>query len=57
MRKRWIPSVVLVLATIGFASAQVQTKESQASMTPAQAIERLKEGNRRFVSGERKARD
>ena len=57
MRKRWIPSVVLVLATIGLASAQVQTKESQAAMTPAQALERLKEGNRRFVSGERKVRD
>ena len=57
MRKRWIPSVVLVLATIGFASAQVQTKESQAAMTPAQALERLKEGNRRFGSGERKVRD
>lgn len=57
MRKRGIPSVVLVLATIGFASAQVQTKESQAAMTPAQAIERFKEGNRRFVSGDRRVRD
>src|SRR5688572_29378231 len=28
-----------------------QTKASQAAMTPAGALERLKEGNRRFVSG------
>ena len=53
---------ILVLAagllTVGvFATAQVQTKESQTAMTPAQALERLKEGNRRFVSGQRKTRD
>ena len=36
---------------------QVQTKESQAAMTPAAAIERLKEGNRRFVSNAMKPRD
>jgi carbonic anhydrase len=38
-------------------AAQVQTKESQAAMTPARALETLKEGNVRFLEGKRKARD
>ena len=29
-----------------------QTKESQAIMTPAQALQILKDGNERFVNGE-----
>jgi carbonic anhydrase len=37
--------------------AQVQTKESQSSMSPTQALEKLKEGNARFVSGQSKPRD
>jgi carbonic anhydrase len=36
---------------------EVQTKESQAAMTPAAAIERLAEGNRRFVANATKQRD
>jgi carbonic anhydrase len=36
---------------------QVQTKESQAAMTPASAIDRLQQGNRRFVSNQMKPRD
>ena len=32
-------------------AAQVQTKESQAAMTPARALETLKEGNVRFLEG------
>ncbi len=36
---------------------EVQTKESQAAMTPAAAIERLQEGNRRFVASSMKQRD
>jgi carbonic anhydrase len=36
---------------------QVLTKESQAAMTPAAAIERLKEGNRRFVANAMRPRD
>jgi carbonic anhydrase len=36
---------------------EVQTKESQAAMTPAAAIERLQEGNRRFVANAVKQRD
>jgi carbonic anhydrase len=39
------------------AAPKVQTKESQAAMTPAAAIERLKEGNRRFVANTMKPRD
>jgi len=34
-----------------------QTKESQAAITPARAIEKLKEGNQRFKSGASVARD
>lgn len=44
-------------AVAAVAFAQVQTKESQAAMTPAAALARLKEGNARFVSGQLKPRD
>jgi carbonic anhydrase len=59
----WI-SVALLVASTGFASADdpkaeakpatgsvVQTKESQAAMTPAKALDALKEGNKRFLAG------
>ncbi|MFY9551323.1 MAG: carbonic anhydrase family protein [Thermoanaerobaculia bacterium] len=46
---------LLLIATA--ASAQVQTKESQAAMTPARALAILKEGNGRFVAGAREPRD
>jgi carbonic anhydrase len=36
---------------------EVQTKESQAAMTPAAALERLEEGNRRFVANATRQRD
>ena len=39
------------------AAGQVQTKESQAAMTPASSLTVLKEGNARFLSGHRKPRD
>jgi carbonic anhydrase len=39
------------------ASSPVQTKESQAAMTPQQALEELREGNARFVAGKPQARD
>ena len=39
------------------AVAAVQTKESQAAMTPAQALAELKEGNARFVAGKPLHRD
>ena len=36
---------------------EIQTRELQNAMTPAAALERLKEGNRRFVSNTTKRRD
>jgi carbonic anhydrase len=39
------------------ASSQVQTKESQTAMTPAQALAALKAGNARFVAGQPLKRD
>jgi carbonic anhydrase len=41
----------------GGAVAPVQTKESQAAMTPQQALEELREGNARFVAGTPRARN
>jgi carbonic anhydrase len=49
-----ILSLLLVAAA---ASAQVQTKESQAAMTPAAALAHLRDGNGRFLSGARQPRD
>jgi carbonic anhydrase len=46
--------VFLLAAT---ASAQVSTKESQSATTPAKALERLREGNVRFVAGKGEPRD
>src|SRR5262245_24749077 len=39
------------------ANPEVQTRESQAAMTPAAALERLKAGNARFVSNATTKRD
>jgi carbonic anhydrase len=39
------------------ASATVQTKESQAAMTPDQALAELRDGNARFVAGQPLHRD
>ena len=39
------------------AVAAVQTKESQAALTPAQALAKLKAGNARFVTGKPLHRD
>ena len=39
------------------APAAVQTKQSQAAMTPKAALEQLKDGNARFVGGHRLPRD
>ena len=47
--------LLLIFVTFGIASAQtVQTKESQAKMTPHAALGRLKEGNARFAAGKAK---
>lgn len=50
-------AALVAAAAAAIALAQVQTKESQMSMTPAQALQRLKEGNARFVSGKPLTRD
>jgi len=39
------------------AKPEVQTRESQAAMTPSAALERLKAGNARFAANEMKERD
>ena len=57
-----VPRALLFLclscSLAGIAGAvEVQTSASQAAMTPDQAIERLKEGNARFVANKTKARD
>src|SRR5690242_9780592 len=36
---------------------QVQSKESQSAMSPADALAKLREGNARFVAGQSKARN
>jgi len=51
MNRRIRLGAILGIAIAVAASAQVQTKESQAAMTPSKALSRLKEGNARFVAG------
>ena len=64
LSRPWI-SIALLVASTGVASpgdpkvaarpaagaSVVQTKESQAAMTPAKALDTLKEGNKRFRAG------
>ena len=38
-------------------AAKTQTKESQAAITPAQALQKLKDGNARFVAGNMRKRN
>jgi carbonic anhydrase len=50
--------VALSCSLGGIAGAvEVQTKESQAAMTPDQALQRLKDGNARFVANKMKPRN
>ncbi|RDI42075.1 carbonic anhydrase family protein [Aquicella lusitana] len=44
-------------AALAEAYSGIMTKEKQASMTPQEVLERLKEGNQRFISGQMKNRD
>ena len=44
---------LLALLFGAFAFAQVQTKESQAAISPSKAVSLLKEGNARFLAGSR----
>jgi carbonic anhydrase len=58
MLRRTAASVLFVAAaTASAVFAQVQTKDSQAALTPGKTLELLKEGNARFVAGKPKKRD
>ena len=53
-------SAVLAIGLVAIAAGsygQVQTKESQAVLTPVKSLELLKEGNARFLVGKPKKRD
>lgn len=52
VRRTTVLAVAFAAALAAPAFAQVQTKESQAALTPSRAIDLLKEGNARFL-GER----
>ena len=52
-----VPLLLVAQAGPPHPKPEVQTKESQAAMTPAAALERLKEGNARFVANDTKRRD
>jgi carbonic anhydrase len=49
-----IPHLLLIAAAaslVSCATSSVQTKESQAALTPQQVIKKLQDGNERFASG------
>jgi carbonic anhydrase len=50
-------ALILAVPTVAFADAVTQTKETQAAMTPAEALQMLKDGHERFVKGEMLERD
>jgi carbonic anhydrase len=56
LRRTQILALVFAAAALP-ALAQVQTKDSQAALTPARTLDLLKQGNARFVSGKPKKRD
>jgi len=56
LRRTQILALVFAAAAIP-TLAQVQTKESQAVLTPAKTLDLLKQGNARFVAGKPKKRD
>jgi carbonic anhydrase len=57
VRRTTVLAVALAAGLAASAFAQVQTKESQAALTPSKALDLLKEGNARFLGGKTKARD
>ena len=57
VRRTAVLAVAFAAALAAPAFAQVQTKESQAALTPSKALDLLKEGNARFLGGKMKARD
>jgi carbonic anhydrase len=56
-RRTTVLALVFAAAASAHAIGQVQTKDSQAVLTPGKALELLKEGNARFVVGKPKKRD
>ena len=56
LRRTQILALVFAAAALP-ALAQVQTKDSQAALTPARTLDLLKQGNARFVAGKPKKRD
>jgi len=56
LRRTQILALVFAAAALP-ALAQVQTKDSQAALTPARTLDLLKQGNARFISGKPKKRD
>ena len=55
-----IQSTLLILATaslVSCATSEVQTRASQASTTPQQALQSLKDGNARFAAGRSRHHD
>ncbi|HKD19495.1 MAG TPA: carbonic anhydrase [Thermoanaerobaculia bacterium] len=56
-RRTTVLALALAVAASAHAIGQVQTKDSQAVLTPGKALELLKEGNARFVVGKPKKRD
>jgi len=57
MTNRIAVFAVLLCGTAQLAAAQVQTAESQAAMTPAAALARLREGNARFAANAPQSHD
>jgi len=56
----WLATAVPLAAQDAAGSGklpEIQSQKSQSAMTPAAALERLKEGNRRFVANMMKQRD
>jgi carbonic anhydrase len=49
--------LLLTVSTVAVAAPEVQTAASQAAMTPAQALERLRAGNARFAANTTRPRD
>lgn len=50
-------ALAIAAGLVSTVTAQVQTKESQATMTPVTAMKMLVEGNDRFLAGKGKVRD
>ena len=50
-------ALAIAAGLVSTVTAQVQTKESQAAMTPVTAMKMLVEGNDRFLAGKGKVRD